>query len=169
MCSVGKWIGLCRKLKGRTEGVKISFDNNGLTYFELESGFDLCKRASRALEVIVWFFRPQWQKAGCCHDAPVLQHIQRAKNTYLRLLLRDCYCVLIYLFCPMWAWQKCTVLASYNLDSNVIFLMDKKKKSHLFQEVFNRTTLSILLEAPAVYLVFQYFLLEVIGKIHGEL
>lgn len=51
----------------------------------------------------------------------------------------------------------------------MLFFSWIKKKSHLFQEVFNRTTLSILLEAPAVYLVFQYFLLEVIGKIHGEL
>ena len=43
----------CRELTGRTEGEKMAFDINGLTYFELESGFDLCKRASRALEVIV--------------------------------------------------------------------------------------------------------------------
>lgn len=47
------YIRRCRELTGRTEGEKMAFDINGLTYFELESGFDLCKRASRALEVIV--------------------------------------------------------------------------------------------------------------------
>lgn len=44
-----------RKLKRPSDGVKMSFSLilMDLTCFELESGFDLCKRASRALEVIV--------------------------------------------------------------------------------------------------------------------
>lgn len=40
------------KLRGSAESIKMSFDINGLAYSEGESGFDLCKRASRALELI---------------------------------------------------------------------------------------------------------------------
>lgn len=42
-----------RKRKGGTESVRVSFDINGLPYFEIEQAFDLCKRASRTLEVVV--------------------------------------------------------------------------------------------------------------------
>lgn len=108
------------------------FDINGLTYF-------LCSKVDwiyatehlRALEVIVWFRRPQWEKAGLCHDAPVLQHIQkiyRGKNTQCRQLLRlSVHSVSFILHCGLKSYF------SYRLTCAFFFLCRIKHHHPFYQ------------------------------------